>query len=67
MSYTIGETVRTNFLDERDMAVDGYRVYFLMENGRSDYVEIKKVEFKAEKVYEEIDKLIALHGTLSSP
>lgn len=65
MSYTLGKRERTNFLDERGRGTDGYRVYFRMEDGTVDYIEIEKGRFNPEAVHEEIEKAIALHGALA--
>jgi hypothetical protein len=63
--YTIGKRERTTFLDERGMAVDGYRIWFRMEDGTVDYVEIEKVNFNPSVVHEAIEQTIAEHGSLA--
>jgi len=62
--YTIGKRQRTNFLDDRGMGTDGYRVWFTMEDGTVDYVEVAKADFNAEAVHEALEKAIARHKTL---
>ena len=61
MEYTIGKRERTNFLDDRDRAVDGYRVWYKMEDGTVDYVEIEKGQYNAANVKAMIEKDIAEH------
>lgn len=64
MVYTITKRERTNFLDSRGMAVDGYRIWFEMQDGTVDYVEIEKTQFSTQTVHEAIEKTIATHGEL---
>ena len=61
MEYTIGKRERTNFLDERDRAVDGYRVWYTMADGMVDYIEIEKGQYNAANVKAAIEKDIAEH------
>ena len=61
MEYTIGKRERTNFLDERDRAVDGYRVWYTMADGMVDYIEIEKGQYNAANVKAMIEKDIAEH------
>ena len=61
MEYTIGKRERTSFLDVRGHAVDGYRVWFLMEDGTPDFVEIEKPQYSAETVKAAIEATIAEH------
>ena len=61
MEYTIGVRERTNFLDARGHAVDGYRVWFTMDDGTPDYVEIEKAQYIAENVKKAIEEAIARH------
>ncbi len=49
MEYKIGKRERTNFLDNRGRAVDGYRVYYEMADGTVDYVEVEKNDFSGDK------------------
>lgn len=64
MSYRIGKRERTNFLDDRGMATDGYRVWFRMEDGTADYVEIEKAQYNVDTVHTAIEEAIARHGAL---
>ena len=64
MEYTIGVRERTNFLDARGHAVDGYRVWFEMEDGTPDYVEIEKGQYTAEKVRNAIESVIQDHAAV---
>ena len=64
MSYKIGKRERTNFLDERGMATDGYRIWFQMEDGTPDYVEIEKAQYNVDNVHEAIEIAIAQHNAL---
>jgi len=66
MEYTIGKRRRTNFLDETGVAVDGYRVYYTMSDGTTDYVEIEKNQFSAEAVKALIEEEITVHEELAS-
>ena len=61
MNYTIGKRQRTNFIDETGHAVDGYRIFFTMEDGTVDYVEIEKSRYNAENVKVAIEADIAKH------
>ena len=61
MNYTIGKRVRTNFIDETGHAVDGYRVFFTMEDGTVDYVEVEKSQYTAENVKAAIEADIEAH------
>ena len=64
MEYTIGKRERTNFLDERDRAVDGYRVWYTMTDGTVDYIEIEKGQYNAANVKAMIEAEIAIHEEL---
>ena len=64
MNYKIGKRERTNFLDSRGRAVDGYRVYYEMTDGTVDYVEVEKNDFSGDKVRAMIEEEIALHEEL---
>lgn len=64
--YKIGKRLRTNFLDGRDMAVDGYRVYFTMEDGTVDYIEIEKSQFNVDNVKTAIEASIQEHEELAA-
>lgn len=66
MEYTIGKRERTNFLDNRGRAVDGYRIYYTMSDGTVDYVEVEKQAFSADTVKTMIEEEIALHEELMS-
>lgn len=66
MSYTIGKRERTNFLDKRGRGTDGYRVWFTMEDGTTDYVEIEKGQYNAANVKAAIEKAIANHVEIIS-
>jgi len=66
MDYKIGKRERTNFLDQRDRAVDGYRVWYEMPDGTVDYVEVEKGDFSADKVKALIEEEVALHKELMS-
>ena len=61
MDYKIEERERTNFLDKRGRAVDGYRVWYTMVDGTIDYVEIPKSQYQVENVKEAIEANIAAH------
>lgn len=61
MEYTIGKRIRTSFLDDRGHAVDGYRVWFKMEDGTPDYVEIEKDQYNAKNVKAAIELEVAEH------
>lgn len=61
MEYRIGRRVRTNFLDRSGLSVDGYRVYYEMSDGMTDYVEIPKAQFSAGVVKEAIEEQIKAH------
>lgn len=64
MAYTLGRRERTNFLDDRGMAADGYRIWFRMEDGTVDYVEIEKAQFNVDNVHNAIETAIAKHNAL---
>lgn len=64
MEYTIGKRERTNFLDQRGVAVDGYRIYYTMEDGTVDYVEVEKTNASADTIHAMIEEEIALHEAL---
>lgn len=64
MDYKIGKRERTNFLDERGRAVDGYRVWYRMADGTPDYVEVEKNQYNAETVKAMIKAEIAVHEEL---
>jgi len=64
MDYKIGKRERTNFLDQRGVAVDGYRIYYQMADGTLDYVEIEKNQFSAEAVRRLIEEEITVHEEL---
>lgn len=64
MEYEIGKRERTNFLDDRGRSVDGYRIWYMMEDGMTDYVEVEKSQYKAETVWAMIEKGIAAHRAL---
>lgn len=64
MSYTIGKRVRTDFLDDTGHAVDGYRIFYKMEDGTVDYVEIEKGQYTAENVRAAIEAEIEEHVKL---
>jgi hypothetical protein len=66
MDYKIGKVERTNFLDERGRATDGYRVWYTLANGISDYVEVEKANYKPDVVREMIEEEVALHEALTS-
>lgn len=66
MDYTIGKIERTSFLDDRGRAVDGYRVWYRMENGMVDYVEVEKSQYNSETVKAMIEAEIAEHELLMS-
>jgi hypothetical protein len=66
MEYKIGKRVRTNFLDETGVAVDGYRVYYTMVDGMVDYVEIEKNQYSADAVKAAIEEEIGEHEQLMS-
>jgi len=66
MDYKIGKRERTNFLDNRGRAVDGYRVWYEMLDGTVDYVEVEKSDFSADKVRAMIEEEVALHEELMS-
>lgn len=66
MKYMIGKRERTNFLDNRGRAVDGYRIWYRMEDGTVDYVEVEKGDFSADKVRAMIEEEVALHEALMS-
>ena len=64
MEYTLGKRERTSFLDDRGHAVDGYRVWFTMDDGTPDYVEIEKGQYTAEKVRNAIESAIQDHAAV---
>ena len=64
MDYTIGKVERTNFLDNRGKSVDGYRVWYEMENGTPDYIEIEKSRYNADNVRAAVEEEIAVHEAL---
>jgi hypothetical protein len=64
MEYEIGKRERTNFLDSRGRAVDGYRVYYEMADGTVDYVEVEKKNFSGDTVRAMIEEEVALHEEL---
>lgn len=64
MSYKIGKVQRTTFIDETGHAVDGYRVYYMMDNGMTDYVEIEKSQYNADNVKALIEAEIEEHTAL---
>lgn len=64
MEYTIGKRERTSFLDQRGVAVNGYRIYYTMADGTVDYVEVEKNQFSPETVRAMIEKEIELHKAL---
>jgi len=64
MTFRITERIRTSFLDSRGVAVDGYRVFFQMEDGTVDKVEIKKSQYTPKHVKSEIENTIALHQAI---
>ena len=64
MDYTIGKVKRTNFLDNRGASVDGYRVWYELENGTPDYIEIEKSRYNAANVRTAIEEEIAVHEEL---
>lgn len=64
MNYRIGKRQRTNFVDETGHAVDGYRVYYTMEDGTVDYVEIEKSQYTAGNVRAAIEAEIEEHVKL---
>lgn len=66
MEYTIGKRERTAILDDRGRAADGYRVWYTMEDGTVDYVEVEKAQYKAETVRAMIEREIAEHEALIS-
>ena len=66
MNYEIGKRERTNFLDERGRGTDGYRVFYTMEDGTVDYVEVPKASFSAETVKAAIEEAIKVHTELMS-
>lgn len=66
MEYTIGKRERTNYLDERGRGVDGYRVYYTMEDGTVDYVEVPKAQFSAGAVKKAIEEEVKVHEELAS-
>lgn len=61
MAHRITDRIRTNFLDNRGVAVDGYRIYFVMADGCIDYVEVKKALYSAENVDAAIKETIVAH------
>ena len=61
MEYEITNRERTTFLDVRGHAVDGYRVWFKMEDGTPDYVEIEKGQYTTENVKKAIEETITRH------
>lgn len=64
MDYTIGKRERTNFLDQRGVAVDGYRIYYTMADGTLDYVEVEKNQYSAANVRAMIEEEIGVHQEL---
>lgn len=66
MEYVIGKRERTNFLDNRGRAADGYRVWYTMTDGTVDYIEIEKAQYNAENVKAMIEAEIAVHKELMS-
>ena len=66
MEYTIGKRERTSFLDERGYAVSGYRIWYKMEDGMVDYIEIEKDQYNAANVKAAIEKDIAEHKDVLS-
>lgn len=64
MEYTIGKRQRTSFLDETGHATDGYRIYYTMDDGTVDYVEIEKGQYKAKNVRAAIESEIEEHVLL---
>ncbi|MBU2060145.1 MAG: hypothetical protein KKB38_20740 [Gammaproteobacteria bacterium] len=64
MDYRIGKRERTNFIDQRGHAVDGYRVFYTMADGTVDYVEIEKAQFSAAAVKKAIEDEIKVHQEL---
>lgn len=66
MEYTIGKRVRTNFLDETGVAIDGYRIYYRMADGTVDYVEVEKPVANADTIRAMIEEEIKLHEALAS-
>jgi len=64
MDYKIGKRERTNFLDQRGVAVDGYRVYYMMEDGTVDYVEVEKASASADTIRAMVEEEIKLHEAL---
>jgi len=61
MEYVIGKRLRTTFIDETGHAVDGYRIFYTMEDGTVDYVEIEKNRYNAENVTAAIEADIETH------
>jgi len=61
MAYKLGKRQRVNFMDERGHAVPGYRVFFTMEDGTVDFVEVEKNLYNAENVKAAIEEAIANH------
>lgn len=66
MEYTIIKKARTNFLDATGGGVDGYRIYYQMSDGLTDYVEIPKAQFSVDAVRQAIEEQIESHIELMS-
>lgn len=66
MDYTITRTIRTNYMDDTGLAVDGYRVHFTMSDGTADYVEIPKARYNKKSVEDAIEAVIAVHVEVGS-
>lgn len=64
MEYTLGKRERTSFLDDTGHAVDGYRIYYKMDDGTVDYVEIEKSQYSADNVRAAIEAEIEEHVKL---
>lgn len=67
MEYMITQRQRTTFIGPTGHAVDGYRVYYRMDDGTADYVEIEKSQYNGESVKVAIEADIETHrGVVSS-
>jgi len=61
MDWVIGKRERTTFLDARGRGMDGYQVWFQMDDGTIDYVEVEKSQYNAEAVNRQIEESIERH------
>lgn len=61
MDYVITKVLRVTFLDDAGAGVDGYRVYFRMESGQVDYVNIAANVYSKDTAEMAIEAKIQTH------